>query len=98
MSMHAAELARDPEHGPEAAPRGGVLAWILSTLREAPVTVPALAAIALFVAWATDQGGYPITRWAPGALVLLALVAIAIVVIGWRPAELPRAVKIALAC
>ena len=37
----------------------------------APATVPALAAIVVFVVWATSQAGYPLTHWAPGALIVL---------------------------
>ena len=37
------------------------------------VAVPALAAIVLFVVWATDQAGYPVTHWAPGGLIVLVL-------------------------
>lgn len=66
-------------------------------MRAAPATVPALAAIALFVVWATSQAGYPVTHWAPGALIVLALLAIALVVTPPRLAEVPRAVWVALA-
>ena len=45
---------------------------LFARLREAPSTVPALAAVGLFVAWAADQAGYPVTHWGPGGLVLLA--------------------------
>jgi tetratricopeptide (TPR) repeat protein len=75
--------------------RGGGLS---DSLREAPVTLPCLAAIALFVVWATDQAGYPLTHWAPGGLIVLALLGIAIVVVGLRLAEVPTPVKVALAC
>ena len=44
---------------------------LTASLREAPATVPAFAALALFVVWATDQAGYPLTHWAPGALIVL---------------------------
>src|SRR5437879_10064334 len=67
-------------------------------LREAPATVPALAAVALFVVWATDQAGYPLTHWAPGGLVVLALVGLAIAAVGLQAAEVPLPVKVALAC
>jgi O-antigen ligase len=70
----------------------------MESLRRAPATVPALVAIALFVAWATDQDGYPLTHWAPGGLVVLGLLAIAAVVLRARLLELPLAVKVALAC
>ena len=97
--MHTAELTHEPGREPEMlGDGGGLMAWLTRTLRQAPVTLPALAAVALFVAWAADQGGYPVNRWAPGGLVLLALIAIAATTIGWRPSELPRALKIALGC
>jgi O-antigen ligase/polysaccharide polymerase Wzy-like membrane protein len=71
---------------------------LTASLREAPVTVPALAAVALFVAWSADQAGYPVTHWAPGGLVVLVLLAIAVATVGLRAREVPRAVKVALAC
>jgi tetratricopeptide (TPR) repeat protein len=71
-------------------------AKLTASLREAPATVPALAALALFVVWATDQGGYPLTHWAPGGLIVLALLALAVGIVGLRVAEAPFAVKLAL--
>jgi tetratricopeptide (TPR) repeat protein/predicted secreted protein len=73
-------------------------AKLTASLRAAPATVPALAAIALFVIWATDQAGYPVTHWGPGGLILLALVAIAAAAAGVRPREIPRPVAVALGC
>jgi hypothetical protein len=67
----------------------------LRALRRAPSTIPALGAVALFVVWATDQGGYPVTHWGPGGLVVLALLAIA-VVFASPPAGVPRAVVVAI--
>ncbi len=81
-----------------AAPDGrrGRLA---ASLAGAPATVPALAAVALFVVWGTDQAGYPLTHWAPGGLIVLALLVLALAIVGPRPArEAPRTVKIAVAC
>ena len=49
--------------------------------------MPALAAIALFVVWATDQAGYPVTHWAPGGLIVLGLLAIALVAVRAAPAR-----------
>ncbi len=69
-----------------------------ATLSEAPATVPALVAIALFVVWATSQAGFPVTHWAPGGLLVLALLGIALSVVRLRLAEVPAPVKIALAC
>jgi hypothetical protein len=60
--------------------------------------VPALAAVALFIVWATDQAGYPLTHWAPGGLILLGLLGIALGVVRLRIADIPAAVKIALGC
>jgi tetratricopeptide (TPR) repeat protein len=70
----------------------------MGPLREAPATVPALAAMGLFIAWATDQAGYPVTHWGPGGLVVLALLGIAFGVVGLRAREIPLPVRVALAC
>jgi tetratricopeptide (TPR) repeat protein/predicted secreted protein len=70
----------------------------LAPLREAPTTVPALAAVGIFVAWATDQAGYPVTHWGPGGLILLALLGSAFGILGVRAREIPLAVRLALAC
>ena len=43
--------------------------------------MPALAALALFVVWATSQAGYPVTHWAPGGLIVLVLLAIALAIV-----------------
>jgi len=75
---------------------GAMTAKLTASLREAPATVPALAALALFVVWATSQAGYPVTHWAPGALVVLALLGIALGVVRLRVREIPIAVRIAL--
>jgi tetratricopeptide (TPR) repeat protein len=66
-------------------------------LRETPATVPALAALALFVLWATDQAGYPATHWALGGLIVLVLLGIALGVVGLRVADVPVPVRIAIA-
>jgi O-antigen ligase len=71
-------------------------AKLSSSLRQAPATVPALAALALFVVWASSQAGYPVTHWAPGALIVLALLGIALVAVRLRVAEMPRSVLVAL--
>lgn len=71
---------------------------LLDGLRRAPATVPALAAIALFVVWLTSQAGYPLTHWAPGGLIVLGLLAVAIAFVGLPIAGLPTPVKVALAC
>jgi tetratricopeptide (TPR) repeat protein len=71
---------------------------LIAPLRAAPATVPALGALALMVVWATDQAGYPLTHWAPGGLVVLALLAIALLAIRPRWAQIPVAVRVALGC
>jgi O-antigen ligase/polysaccharide polymerase Wzy-like membrane protein len=72
--------------------------WPTVSLRETPATVPALAAVVLFGVWATSQAGYPLTHWAPGALIVLVLLAIAVLAAPLRFAAIPVAVKLALAC
>ena len=69
-----------------------------ASLREAPATATALAAIGLFVIWASDQAGYPVTHWAPGGLLLLALLGVAFAVVGLRAREVPLPVRVAMAC
>jgi tetratricopeptide (TPR) repeat protein len=54
------------------------------------------AAVALFVVWAASQAGYPVTHWAPGTLIVLALLAIALASLPLCARELPRAVWLAL--
>src|SRR5436190_4940012 len=71
---------------------------LATSLRRAPATITALAALAIFVAWATDQGGYPVTHWAPGALAIAGLLALTLAAVGVRARELPLAVQIALGC
>jgi len=60
-------------------------AKLTAPLRAAPATVACLVAIALFVVWATDQAGYPLTHWAPGGLALLVLLGIAALALRGRP-------------
>jgi hypothetical protein len=65
-------------------------------LRAAPVTVPALFAVAVFLVWTPLDGGQPITRWAPGAIFLLALLGLALVALPpLRWGALPGAVRTA---
>jgi hypothetical protein len=71
---------------------------LTAPLRDAPATVPALAAIALFIVWATDQAGYPVTHWGPGGLIVLGLLAVAVGAVGLSATEIPRTIKIALGC
>jgi tetratricopeptide (TPR) repeat protein len=77
---------------------GAMTGKLMASLREAPTTVPALAALALFVVWATDQAGYPVTHWGPGGLIVLALFVLSVGLVGVRGSETPLPVRIALAC
>ncbi len=71
---------------------------LMASLRGAPATVPALAAVVLFVVWGTDQAGYPVTHWAPGGLLVLALLCLTVAAVGLRQSEIPTEVRIALGC
>ncbi|HEV3069917.1 MAG TPA: O-antigen ligase family protein [Solirubrobacteraceae bacterium] len=71
---------------------------LVESLRQAPTTVPALVAVAGMVVWASDQAGYPLTHWAPGGLLALALLGIAAAAVPLRFAEMPGAVRVALLC
>jgi O-antigen ligase len=73
-----------------------VIAKLSGALREAPATVPALGATVMFVIWATDQAGYPVTHWAPGGIVILALLAIALGAVRVRLGDIPIPVRVAL--
>jgi hypothetical protein len=72
-------------------------AKLTASLRQAPATVPALAVLVLFVVWATSQAGYPVTHWAPGGLVVLVALGIALGVVPLRLSEVPGPVRVALA-
>jgi O-Antigen ligase len=69
---------------------------LTAALREAPATVPALAAVALFVLWASDQAGYPVTHWGPGGLIVMSLLGLAVAVVGLHARDVPPAVRIAV--
>lgn len=84
--------AADREQPPGRSPLGR----LTEPFSADPVALPGLAALALLVAWAANQGGYPQTHWAPGGIVLLALLAIAVGVVGVRRARTPVPVRIAI--
>ncbi len=71
---------------------------LIAALRAAPVTLPCLAALALMVVWSTADAGYPLTHWAPGGLIVLALLAIAVLARPPRLREVPGPVLLALGC
>lgn len=74
------------------------IAKLRDVLRESPATIPALGALALSIWWASDQAGYPVTRWAPGALIVLALLAIALFTVPLRLASISLPLRVALLC
>lgn len=80
---------------PDGAQRG-LLGAPLRILRSDPSAVPALGALALLIAWAANQAGFPQTHWAPGGIILLALLVIAIGATGLRVASIPWPVRIAI--
>src|SRR5438067_1616488 len=53
-----------------------MIAKLTAPLRAAPATVPALAVIALFGFWTSEQAGFPLTHWAPVGLVALGLLCV----------------------
>jgi O-antigen ligase len=67
------------------------------SLRAAPITLPCGLALALLAWWALDGGGFEVRQWAPGGLLLLGLLAVAIVAApgAWRGT--PRSVALAAA-
>lgn len=71
---------------------------LIAALRAAPATLPCLAALALMVVWSTADAGYPLTHWAPGGLIVLGLLAIALLARPPRLREVPKPVLLALGC
>jgi tetratricopeptide (TPR) repeat protein len=76
----------------------GPIAKLTAAVRATPATIPALGVVALLVIWAGSDAGYPVTHWAPGGLVLLVLLGIALSGVRLRIAEVPVAVRVAVAC
>jgi hypothetical protein len=64
--------------------------------RSAAAVLPGLAAIGVFIVWAVSQAGYPVSHWAPGGLLIVALAAVALATVpaAWRSA--PRSVRAAI--
>jgi hypothetical protein len=75
---------------------GGPGGTLVDGLRAAPVAVPLLVAVALMVVGSQRDGGYAVTTWAPGALLLLALLALCRWSLPLRSSEVPRPVVVAL--
>jgi O-antigen ligase len=68
---------------------------MLTRLRAAPVTVPTLMAVAVFLVWTPLDGGQSVTRWAPGAIVLLGLLGLAFAGVPQRWRDVPGVVRAA---
>jgi hypothetical protein len=68
---------------------------LASRLRAAPITVPALLTVAIFLAWIPLDGGQAITRWGPGGILVLALLALAVFGLPWSWRALSAPVRIA---
>lgn len=66
-----------------------------AALREAPVTIPCLAAVALFAVWAQADAGLAITTWAPGAIALIGLLGVAAALLPGAWDEVPRRIQVA---
>ncbi len=64
---------------------------------EGVVLVPALAAVALFVYWGADGGGYEPTAWEPSALLVLGLLVATVAGLGPSRLRLSRPLLLALA-
>ena len=75
---------------------GAMTGRLIESLRRAPSTVPAFAALVLFVIWDTSQAGYPQTHWAPGGLIVLALLGLSVALVGVHLKDLPPAVRVAI--
>jgi hypothetical protein len=67
---------------------------LLARERAVVLAAPALA---IFLGWAAVEGGYPSIYWYPGALVVLALLAVAVAGLPLAGPGLPRAALAALA-
>jgi tetratricopeptide (TPR) repeat protein len=67
------------------------------SLRAAPVTVPCLAAVAVLGWFAAEQGGYPVSVWAPGGIVVIALLGVAVATVPNDWSALPRSLRSAVA-
>ncbi len=65
-------------------------------LRSAPITVPSLVVVVLFAAFLVEDVGYGITTWAPGALLVLGLVGVAVATIPNPWGDVPVPVRVAV--
>src|SRR3954453_13398893 len=71
---------------------------LLPPLAATPATLPALLAVGVFLIWSTAQAAYPVAGWAPGTLLLPALLVMTLIAVPVRLGEVPRPVLVAAAC
>jgi hypothetical protein len=70
---------------------------VRGALRQAPITLPCLLVVGLFVAWAQLDAGLAVTTWAPGALGIVGLLAVAAAVLPGTWEDVPRVTLAAVA-
>lgn len=72
---------------------------LIRQLGDAPITMPCAAAVVLLLVWVQTDSGQALTAWAPGALLVVVLLAVSLLLIaGWTAAPGPvRAATLALA-
>ena len=68
------------------------------SLRAAPIAGPCLGVVALLAWWWADRTGFPVDLWAPGLLIALALLAVALVIVpnAWGAVPAPVVLAVAL--
>ncbi|HEU0019699.1 MAG TPA: O-antigen ligase family protein [Thermoleophilaceae bacterium] len=89
----AAEQA--PADPPPTAPAGR-LSSLRADIAESPAFLPGLAAMAVLVWFAADEGGFRATTWLPGTLVVVALLAMTALIAGRPRPSRAAAVAVAL--
>src|SRR3954454_12908842 len=67
----------------------------LDELRRSPVALPCLGAVVVLLAWAPEHAAFATTTWLAGALIIVALLAMAAWTIPTRLADVPVPVRIA---
>jgi O-antigen ligase len=70
---------------------------LLRSVSAAPAILPAAVGIGVIIVGATDEAGYRVTQWAPGALVMLGLLAVLGAALPMRLSDIPRPVLVAVA-
>ena len=72
---------------------------LIRQLGDAPITMPCAAVVVLLLIWVQTDSGQALTAWAPGALLVVGLLAVSMLVLaGWTSAPgMVRAATLALA-